>query len=215
VGVRPSKEGNCQKVSNFDQILAASGSGQVTFRKFEVSSKVQPSELLLPSLNGRYRCPLRSPGQCWGRRMRQVRIGDLTIDAVIEREGPWRRPQDFFPAYDEAVFQSITCPRWSRRYSTRALGIDVITYQTSWSGPRLHDPGGHLHREDKGHPPPFDFPGRSAGERVVLALGIAYDKVDYVSARIFISTIPAGTPHCATGAGCRRSRMRNTYFTKE
>jgi len=37
--------------------------------------------------------------------MRQVRIGDITIDAVIEREGPWRRPQDFFPAYDEAVFK--------------------------------------------------------------------------------------------------------------
>jgi hypothetical protein len=30
--------------------------------------------------------------------MRQIRIGDITIDAVIEREGPWRRPQDFFPA---------------------------------------------------------------------------------------------------------------------
>ena len=37
--------------------------------------------------------------------MRQVRIGDITIDAVIEREGPWRRPQDFFPAYDEATFK--------------------------------------------------------------------------------------------------------------
>src|SRR5271156_1589320 len=37
--------------------------------------------------------------------MRQVRIGDITIDAVIEREGPWRRPQDFFPAYDDATFK--------------------------------------------------------------------------------------------------------------
>jgi hypothetical protein len=37
--------------------------------------------------------------------MRQIRIGDITIDAVIEREGPWRRPQDFFPAYDEATFK--------------------------------------------------------------------------------------------------------------
>ena len=37
--------------------------------------------------------------------MKQLRIGDITIDAVIEREGPWRRPQDFFPAYDEAVFK--------------------------------------------------------------------------------------------------------------
>ena len=37
--------------------------------------------------------------------MKQIRIGDITIDAVIEREGPWRRPQDFFPAYDDAVFK--------------------------------------------------------------------------------------------------------------
>ena len=37
--------------------------------------------------------------------MKQLRIGDITIDAVIEREGPWRRPQDFFPAYDDAVLQ--------------------------------------------------------------------------------------------------------------
>src|SRR5258708_38294397 len=37
--------------------------------------------------------------------MRQITIVDITIDAVIEREGPWRRPQDFFPAYDEATFQ--------------------------------------------------------------------------------------------------------------
>ena len=37
--------------------------------------------------------------------MKQLRIGDITIDAVIEREGPWRRPQDFFPAYDDAVFK--------------------------------------------------------------------------------------------------------------
>src|SRR3981189_3102937 len=37
-----------------------------------------------------------------GETMKQIRIGDITIDAVIEREGPWRRPQDFFPAYEEA-----------------------------------------------------------------------------------------------------------------
>ncbi|MEA2863421.1 MAG: hypothetical protein QOC84_1377, partial [Bradyrhizobium sp.] len=37
--------------------------------------------------------------------MRQLRIGDIAIDAVIEREGPGRRPQDFFPAYNEEVFK--------------------------------------------------------------------------------------------------------------
>jgi hypothetical protein len=37
--------------------------------------------------------------------MKQIRIGDITIDAVVERDGPWRRPQDFFPTYYEAVFK--------------------------------------------------------------------------------------------------------------
>jgi hypothetical protein len=37
--------------------------------------------------------------------MQKIRIGEVTIDAVIEREGPWRRPQDFCPAYDEATFK--------------------------------------------------------------------------------------------------------------
>ena len=37
--------------------------------------------------------------------MRKIEIGDVTIDAVFEREGLWRRPQDFFPAYDEATFK--------------------------------------------------------------------------------------------------------------
>jgi len=37
--------------------------------------------------------------------MKQLRIGDITIDAVIEREGPWRRPQDFFPGYGDAGFR--------------------------------------------------------------------------------------------------------------
>jgi len=36
--------------------------------------------------------------------MKQIRIGDVAIDAVIERKGPWRRPQDFLPAHDEATF---------------------------------------------------------------------------------------------------------------
>ncbi len=47
--------------------------------------------------------------------MKQLRIGDITIDAVIERDGPWRRPQDFFPAYDEATFKRHLRPRFSTR----------------------------------------------------------------------------------------------------
>jgi hypothetical protein len=61
--------------------------------------------------------------------MKQVRIGDITIDAVIEREGPWRRPQDFFPAYDEATFKRHL-PTMEPEVFDAALGMMVITYQT-------------------------------------------------------------------------------------
>ena len=61
--------------------------------------------------------------------MKQLRIGDITIDAVIEREGPWRRPQDFFPAYDEVVFKHHL-PRMEPEVFDAALGMIVITYQT-------------------------------------------------------------------------------------
>ncbi len=29
--------------------------------------------------------------------MRQIKIGNIMIDAVTERDGPWRQPKDFFP----------------------------------------------------------------------------------------------------------------------
>jgi hypothetical protein len=58
-----------------------------------------------------------------------LRIGDITIDAVIEREGPWRRPQDFFPAYDEATFKRHL-PTMEPEVFDPALGMMLITYQT-------------------------------------------------------------------------------------
>jgi hypothetical protein len=112
--------------------------------------------------------------------MRQVRIGDITIDAVIEREGPWRRPQDFFPAYDEAVFKHHL-PSMEPEVFDQALGMMVITYQTFvLRTPRYTILVDTCTGEDKGHPPPFDFPGKERWRNELFALGIAYDKVDYV-----------------------------------
>ena len=61
--------------------------------------------------------------------MRQIKIGDVTIDAVVEREGPWRRPQDFFPMYNEAVFNGHV-PTMEPEVFNVALGMMNITYQT-------------------------------------------------------------------------------------
>ena len=112
--------------------------------------------------------------------MRQVRIGDITIDAVIEREGPWRRPQDFFPAYDEAIFKRHL-PAMEPEVFDQALGMMVITYQTFVvRTPHYTILVDTCTGEDKGHPPPFDFPGKERWRNELFALGIAYDQIDYV-----------------------------------
>ena len=108
--------------------------------------------------------------------MKQVRIGDITIDAVIEREGPWRRPRDFFPAYDEATFKRHL-PAMEPEVFDVALGMMVITYQTfvvrSLRYTILVDT---CTGEDKGHPPPFDFPGKARWRNELFALGIGYER---------------------------------------
>jgi glyoxylase-like metal-dependent hydrolase (beta-lactamase superfamily II) len=112
--------------------------------------------------------------------MKQLRIGDITIDAVIEREGPWRRPQDFFPAYDEATFKRHL-PTMEPEVFDPALGMMLITYQTFVvRTPHYTILVDTCTGEDKGHPPPFDFPGKERWRNELFALGIAYDKVDYV-----------------------------------
>ena len=112
--------------------------------------------------------------------MKQLRIGDITIDAVIEREGPWRRPQDFFPAYDDAVFKHHLATMEPEVFDT-ALGMMVITYQTFVvRTPRYTILVDTCTGEDKGHPPPFDFPGKERWRNELFALGITYEQVDYV-----------------------------------
>ena len=112
--------------------------------------------------------------------MKQLRIGDITIDAVIEREGPWRRPQDFFPAYyDEAVFKHHLSTMEPEVFDS-ALGMMVITYQTFVvRTPRYTILVDTCTGEDKGHPPPMDFPKQPwlDGFR---AAGLWFEDIDYV-----------------------------------
>ncbi len=112
--------------------------------------------------------------------MRQIRIGDITIDAVIEREGPWRKPKDFFPAFDEAVFQSHLPSLEPETYDV-ASGLINMTYQTFVVRTPKHviliDT---CTGEDKGHPAPFDFPGKERWRKELFALGVKFEDVDYV-----------------------------------
>lgn len=112
--------------------------------------------------------------------MKQIRIGDVTIDAIIEREGPWRRPADFFPAYDEEVFRQHLATMEPEVFDA-STGLMPFTYQTFVvRTPRHTILIDTCTGENKGHPPPFDFPGKDRWLREFLALGLSFDTVDYV-----------------------------------
>ena len=32
--------------------------------------------------------------------MQTLTVGDVTITSIVERDGPWRKPEEMFPAYD-------------------------------------------------------------------------------------------------------------------
>ena len=110
----------------------------------------------------------------------------VTIDPVIEREGPRRRPPDFFPAYDEATFNrhlQVMEPEVVDPVS----GKMFISYQTFVVGTPRHTilvdtcilipvrTG-----EDKGHPASFDFLGKERWRNELFALGVNYESIDYV-----------------------------------
>src|SRR5690349_2830587 len=112
--------------------------------------------------------------------MKQLRIGDVTIDAVIEREGPWRRPQDFFRDYDDAVFKHHLKTMEPEVFDTES-GKLVMPYQTFVvRSPRYTILVDTCTGADKGHPAPFDFPGKERWRNELFALGVSFDKVDYV-----------------------------------
>ena len=112
--------------------------------------------------------------------MRQVRVGDITIDSIIERDGPWRRPQDFFPDYDDAAFRRHLLTLEPEMFDP-ASGMLVITYQSFLvRTPRYTILVDTCSGENKGHPPPFDFPGKERWRNELRALGVSDDAVDFV-----------------------------------
>jgi hypothetical protein len=81
------------------------------------------------------------PRKIRGEAKRQIKIGDITIDAVFEREGPWRQPQDFLPArlrgfqapsagYGAASGKMfITGYRFQRRIFSTHVGHLILWFQ--------------------------------------------------------------------------------------
>ena len=111
--------------------------------------------------------------------MRTLKIGDVTITSIIERDGPWRRPEDMFPAYDPELGRQHLAALDPFVFDV-ASGRMVITYQTFVvRTPKRTILVDTCTGEDKGYPPPMDFPKQPwlDGFR---AAGLRFEDVDYV-----------------------------------
>ena len=111
--------------------------------------------------------------------MQTLKIGEVSITSIIERDGPWRRPEDMFPAYD---------PELGKRHLAAlepfvfdpASGRMVITYQTFVvRTPKRTILVDTCTGEDKGHPPPMDFPKQPWLDGLAAA-GLRFGDIDYV-----------------------------------
>jgi len=111
--------------------------------------------------------------------MRQIRIGDVTIDSIIERAGPWRAPEAMFPDCDLQVARQHLADMDDFVFDPQS-GKMMITYQTFL----LRTPHHTIlvdtcTGEDKNYPAPMDFPKQPWLDGFAR-LGIGLDDIDYV-----------------------------------
>ena len=111
--------------------------------------------------------------------MRALEIGNVTITSIVERDGPWRRPEEMFPAYD---------PDAGRRHLAEldpevfdpVSGRLVITYRTYVVRTPKHTIlVDTCTGEDKGYAAPMDFPKQPWLDGFRDA-GLTFDQIDYV-----------------------------------
>lgn len=111
--------------------------------------------------------------------MRRLQIGDVSITSLIERDGPWRRPEDFFLGYDTAA-QAANVAGLAPEVFDHPSGRMVITYQTFViRTPRHVILVDTCTGEDKGYGPPMDFP-KQPWLDALAAEGLAVADIDYV-----------------------------------
>jgi glyoxylase-like metal-dependent hydrolase (beta-lactamase superfamily II) len=111
--------------------------------------------------------------------MRQITIGDATITSIVERDGPWRRPQDMFRDYDPAAGARMLAECDPVVFDA-ASGKMFITYQTFVVRTPHHTMlVDTCTGEDKGYPAPMDF-DKTPWLDGFRAAGLKFEDIDYV-----------------------------------
>ena len=111
--------------------------------------------------------------------MRTLTVGDVTITSIVERDGPWRKPEDMFPAYEPEI-GGRHLAKLDPVVFDAASGKLVITYQTFVvRTPRHTILIDTCTGEHKGYAPPMDFPKRPWLDHF-RAAGLSFESIDYV-----------------------------------
>jgi glyoxylase-like metal-dependent hydrolase (beta-lactamase superfamily II) len=111
--------------------------------------------------------------------MHEIRLGEVSIASIVERDGPWRTPEFMFPDYDAERGRRHLAEMEPFLFDP-ASGRMVLTFQTFVvRTPRHTILVDTCTGDDKGYPAPFDFPKAPwlAGFR---ALGLGFADIDYV-----------------------------------
>ncbi|MFY9955774.1 MBL fold metallo-hydrolase [Bradyrhizobium sp.] len=111
--------------------------------------------------------------------MQTLTIGDVTITSIIERDGPWRKPQDMFPDYDPTVGRQHLAELDPAMFDPTS-GKIVITYQTFVVRTPKHTIlVDTCTGEDKGYAAPMNFPKQPWLDNF-RAAGLGFESIDYV-----------------------------------
>ena len=111
--------------------------------------------------------------------MQQIHLGDVSIASIIERDGPWRQPEDMFPAYTADIGRPHLAALPASVYEAATNRL-VITYQTFVIRTPKHTIlVDTCTGEDKGYPAPMDFPKQPWLDGFA-ALGLKFTDIDYV-----------------------------------
>ena len=111
--------------------------------------------------------------------MQRITVGDVTIDSIIERGGPWRTPEAMFPDYTAAAGLGHLRELGPVHYDA-ARNLLNITYQTFvLRTPKHTILVDTCTGEDKGYQAPFDFP-KAPWLEGFRAQGLRFEDIDYV-----------------------------------
>lgn len=111
--------------------------------------------------------------------MQEIRIGDVTITSIIERDGPWRSPETMFPAWTPAIGHAHLGELDPVVYDAASNRM-IITYQTFVIRTLHHTIlVDTCTGEDKGYPAPMDFPKQPWLDNLKAA-GLGFSDIDYV-----------------------------------